>query len=1422
MNKYFSPTYGVTKNRETIRQEKLNDDLRKLITESDLRKEQAGITKLAIDSMNKPDSDTSTKNIIIREAEMESAAANLDEVEQTSLLGNISEKLDYPAKHFARPAMAGILSNIFRVMPGEQAGEAALREASGVNPFGIFSSDRRERMRDALKETELPFGVYTVMEEALNPLNYALALIPGAAIGKVASEGLRGAVKLDKVLDANKATRSALDRAMDAKVKSLGTFTPETPLTTAQKVISKLTRTPEAYEKAKLAATATKIGRLADIEERISQVMSPSNARNLANIMVKIPVVRSVAGTLNPGVLAKTAMGRLILGHGVTVADGEKFAQIATMQILAIRKAKPKMVETTIQTKTGNSLTTNMVQFADGSEPKAWGDLFEESAKDIQARVGKGSLTQENADYIREYREIIEDAGKMLEEAGFKQLKDLLVEGGVYIPRFATSREGLETFFREGAQGLSKKQSWMYKRYYDTMLEGLENNVKYMDPEALLGHHLRSVYRTVADQKLLKRMQLAGQEIGSGIISVARNTIALGAKRTVTSKTTQLAAGRKIVKLLDNLKDGKSITGQDLINLDKLIDHSDTAFLSRVRDFANLLEPKSGTTMENSTFRVSDAFRKKYTDMVADLNFTSADDIGFIKTLERERDAARTAYNTAFKDEVKNRNLGSLRSNSSPQGEAVGSKYLFDQETIAAFNKIGDKATGASAAWFQKMAEVNGALRLGSTGFDMGAGFLQGLPLLATNPAKWAIAQTRAIQSFFDPTAYAKYMRQHEATLREMSIDLNATEFVEAWGQMQGVKGALLKAGPIGRTFKAGTDRAARAFTAFTLVARVEMFEALRPMALRAATKRGRNIGDPRVLADTIEELSEHVSKMTGFSSNAKLGISGSRSNVERALFFAPRYLRATTGAVADVFQGGIRGDLARMTLAKMAGGGTIMYVGICAALGQEPQMDPTKKGFMEVSVNGTQFGPGSAWIGLTRTIASLGKADWLRISEAPQGADRRDDESFIGHHIDPKKHVLGYYLRSKSSPVIALGWDIALGKDMAGDEVDALSDPGEFLRDDILGSMIPFWAQTFIPDGDSLNDDQTLPSKFMQAGAEFTGLRSSPTSFFAQQEVRRDMLSELKYGKKWKDLNTFEKDFLVNNDNTLKEMKVQTLTSNLDSTDDLTRAKAEMTTESNSINEKKRTTVEAASAKWEAGVGGGGAWRDSNRYAAEERRREMNALQQRGDFQSAIASNNEYFAQNKSGIALDEAYGEYIQEIVIGAKDDEGKSLYNDEGDLNYRLKDKRLKEFVAKWDGVDPKIYQDILSNFAAKNKDADLIEQRFWQGRNEFEYYWELADKLVEKNSNLISFEIWDDYRDNAGRSRGDALKMQYPAIKQIADLVGKTKIRMRQLNPALDAFLYQFEYTSSFQNATTKKLGKEIIEEYIFNPFDLPMN
>ena len=413
MSNYYTPTYGTTKLKK---QTQLNDDIKKLIAETQARKNDAALTTLATDRMD----DTAAQRAVektqtLRNIELEAAAANLDEVQHTSLLGKVSGGLDYTAEHFARPAMAGILTNIFKVMPGEQAGEAALREATGINPLGIFSSDRRERMRDALEETKLPFGVYTAMEEALNPINYAMLALSGplAAGAKAGQLAIRSASKVDDVLAAIDAAKvvSKVTTKVGAKVQTPFRHTPppgltkdqmaewlrreeeirtgvlrasHTPppnmtraqadawrlrernlsgvvddvveevadvvkspealrLSKLQAVVNKLTKSPGAYEAAEVTATATKIGRLPDIEKRLSQVMSDNNARRLANIIVKYPGVRDVVGGLNPGVLVKSAMGRLVLGHGVLVADGEKFAAVAAARIVAIRMAKKQL-----------------------------------------------------------------------------------------------------------------------------------------------------------------------------------------------------------------------------------------------------------------------------------------------------------------------------------------------------------------------------------------------------------------------------------------------------------------------------------------------------------------------------------------------------------------------------------------------------------------------------------------------------------------------------------------------------------------------------------------------------------------------------------------------------------------------------------------------------------------------------------------------------------------------------------------------------------------------------------------------------------------------------------------------------------------------------------------------------------------------
>lgn len=44
-----------------------------------------------------------------------------------------------------------------------------------------------------------------------------------------------------------------------------------------------------------------------------------------------------------------------------------------------------------------------------------------------------------------------------------------------------------------------------------------------------------------------------------------------------------------------------------------------------------------------------------------------------------------------------------------------------------------------------------------------------------------------------------------------------------------------------------------------------------------------------------------------------------------------------------DVFQGDIRGELARQSISKMMAGGFLYYMGLSAAMGQELQTGPYK-----------------------------------------------------------------------------------------------------------------------------------------------------------------------------------------------------------------------------------------------------------------------------------------------------------------------------------------------------------------------------------------------------------------------------------------------------------------------------------------------
>ena len=178
-----------------------------------------------------------------------------------------------------------------------------------------------------------------------------------------------------------------------------------------------------------------------------------------------------------------------------------------------------------------------------------------------------------------------------------------------------------------------------------------------------------------------------------------------------------------------------------------------------------------------------------------------------------------------------------------------------------------------------------------------------------------------------------------------------------------------------------------------------------------------------------------------------------------------------------------------------------------------------------------------------------------------------------------------------------------------------------------------------------------------------------------------------------------------------------------------------------------------------------------------------------------------------------------------MGGEDENGISLYDDLGNLDYDKKEERLNEFKQHWDNIDPSIYQSIMSHFASNNKDKDPILQRYYQAQETFERYWETED-LVVKNavaSGSISQSVWDEYKNaRSGGSTSEVLKEQYPAIKQIENFASKAKQALRTKWPALDAYLYQFQYTQALLNPSVKILGKELLEDPDFDPFTLPMN
>lgn len=403
-------------------------------------------------------------------------------------------------------------------------------------------------------------------------------------------------------------------------------------------------------------------------------------------------------------------------------------------------------------------------------------------------------------------------------------------------------------------------------------------------------------------------------------------------------------------------------------------------------------------------------------------------------------------------------------------GQPILKDMYFQPEVAARISK----ALEAQPNPFWKFVnDVGQWSRLMMTGFDMGGGMIQGLPILFMNPLAWSKAQVQAFKALQNPDNYSRFLASErvQKIAREIpGLILGQPEPLEIIG----------KGGRLERFGKGAMRRPQAAFDAFGTAARVYMAEGLLP-TYKAMGK--------------VDELADFLNKMTGVMSSAAIGVGPTQRAVEAGMVaFAPRYLRASLGLVADALtRGDIKGWHTRQALASMMVGGMAMYMKLAELAGQEPVMDPTDSKFMTLQMGTDRVGIGSIWTSLGRLLAKS-----------------IDDPGSLAK-VNPREweqNPLLRWMRSRTPPVPSMTADLLNGKTYIGDE---LIDGGDYLRWGI-GRFIPFAAES--------RTLQNPPADIATLMPEMLGARVFPQSF----ADRREQIAQEQYqGRGYHELGGFE-----------------------------------------------------------------------------------------------------------------------------------------------------------------------------------------------------------------------------------------------------------------------------------------------------------
>lgn len=404
------------------------------------------------------------------------------------------------------------------------------------------------------------------------------------------------------------------------------------------------------------------------------------------------------------------------------------------------------------------------------------------------------------------------------------------------------------------------------------------------------------------------------------------------------------------------------------------------------------------------------------------------------------------------------------------------SGYIFPADVI---DTLEGELAPAASNWLRIVGQLTGAARTFKAGFDIGAPFIQGWPLLIRNPVAWARATSRSYRALANPAVRAQYLldnRAHIQSYLDNGGELTTPEMLDALRS-----GGLLQAAqnnPAGR-------RAAAVFDTFMDVARIEYWKAL---------STGAKDADKPLLMGNVRNL-------IGTPSLVQAGIQKTQGSIlNDFMFFATRYTASPFALVSNLLGTRASAQESVRAITSMLAGTSITLYAFGKAMGMSDEelrdmFDPgTGKRFMSVRVGDNYIGVG----GVYRSLMQLAANSYVAAKDDPQ--------AFTS--VDFRRNPLLYWFRSRTSPFTGTAITLATGADFTGNLVNSWDD------------RIKELAQNFTPLSVDAFVDAEGPaqSRLIAAGASFAGLRQVSLNDRDRLDIARDEGARL-FG-----FSTFEK----------------------------------------------------------------------------------------------------------------------------------------------------------------------------------------------------------------------------------------------------------------------------------------------------------